>query len=241
MCGDNNDFVIPKGLDFDFTVQIMEEDSFLPQNLDGFTDGYLRIIDMATGEPVTGVPDISLAKITESTTDAILVTEEETELSVATLGIGEYSITVNDTTYSVIYDVAPTDLAQVAADLYTQMVVTPMNITATYVALSNVITLKDTTGGTAVITFSTNIAKTGYIAGIEAVAGSTSTFYNDNGYLKGTITALVTNNLEVSRGAKVDDYYLNAIYQGVLQVNFSDNTPDKTALICEIYVVYSGS
>lgn len=241
MCGDANDFVIPKGLDFDFTVQIMEEDSFLPQKLDGFLDGFLKIIDMATGAPVTGVANIPLAKIVEDVVPAVLVVAEETELSVATLGIGEYSITVNDTTYSVIYTVAPTDLAVVTADLYAQMTVMPMNITATYVALSNVITIKDITGGTAVVTYSLNIAKTAYVIGIEAIDGYTKTFYNDNGYLKGSITALVTDLLEVTRGDAVDNFYLKAKYQGVLQVNFSDNTPNKTALICEIYIVNTGS
>lgn len=239
MCGDANDFVIPKGLEFDFTVQIMEEDSFLPQILDGYLDGYLRIIDMATGDPVVGVPDVPLTKITENTTDAVLVVAEETELSIATLDIGEYSITINDTKYSVLYDVAPSTLLEVAVALKAQMVVEPMNIDI--IQSGGTLTIKEITGGTAVITYSTNIAKTNYLIGTEAIAGTTSTFYNDNGYLKGTIAALVTDKLEVSRGDVSDKFYLKAKYQGVLQVNFSDNTPDKTALICEIYTVFTGN
>ena len=120
-CGDSGDFVIPKGLDFKFTVQIMEEDSFLPQVLDGFSDGTLTLIRLDTMATTVGVNPIPLTKITEDTVDAILLVEEETTLSVATLGIGEYFITINDTTYSVVYTVAPTTLNEVALALHTEM------------------------------------------------------------------------------------------------------------------------
>jgi hypothetical protein len=240
-CGDCNDFIIPKGLDFDFVVQILEEDSFLPQVLDGFVDGSFALIDTELGESIVGVNTIALSKITEDTVDAIILVEEEIELSVATSMQGLYYIDINETRYQVDYTEHGSDptLNEVATALYGQMGVLPQNVAVTL--LNNVLTIKNTIGQANTVIYSTNIAKTNYIIGVEAVDGYTKTFYNDNGYLKGTIPALETAELEVSRGGVEDSYYLKSLYQGVIQVNFSDNTLNKTGIVCKIYVVNTGN
>ena len=239
-CGDSNDFIIPKGLDFKFIVQIMEEDSFLPQVLDDFLNGSLTLISLDTMESIVGIPSIPLTKIPEDTIPGIPLVVEETELTIATLGIGEYSITINGTKYSEVYEDIPVSLDAVALALHTKMSVLPIDITATL--LNNTITVKETTGGEALISYTDNIAKTAYIAGVEEVEDEqVSTFYNDNGYLQGTIASTITTLLEVSRAELVDDYYLKPLYQGIVQVNFSENTLDKTAIICEIYIIPTGS
>lgn len=240
-CGDSNDFVIPKGLAFDFVVQILEEDSFLPQKLDGFLNGSFALIDTELGESIVDVNTVVLNKITEDIVDPIALVVEETELSIATGVQGIYYVSINDTNYQVDYTAHGSNptLNEVAAALYALMGVLPQNVAVTL--LNNILTIKNTVGQANTVVYTTNIAKTNYILGIEAVDGYTKTFYNDNGYLKGTIPALETAVLEVSRGGIEDSYYLKSLYQGVLQVNFSDNTLDKTALVCKIYVVNTGN
>lgn len=341
-CGDTNDFIIPKGLAFDFTVQVLQDNSFLPQPLDAFLSGSLTLIDMDTGVLVPGVAPVALTKLTEEVIPEIPLVMEETTLTIANADFGTYSVTIGATSYSVdypngtnvkqvstvditglvdltlysitvnavvyslTYNVAthtdingyttalaalvnasadvtatallntititaltagtpytistssatllvltetqanviftpPADTNTIATDLFAQMSVLPVGITVTNPLATANLVIKETTGATATITYSTNIVKSAYVAGTEFVAGYTSTAYNDNGYLKGTIPALDTAKLTVERGDVVDGYYLKPAYQGVLQVLFSDTTPSKTALICEIYVVNTGN
>lgn len=240
-CGDNNDFIIPKGKDYDFTIQVLQDHSFLPQKLDAFSTGSFTLLDMATGETILNVPAITLSKLTEETVPAVALVMEETDIAMATSELGIYTITINGTTYTADMTnngTAPTGI-EVATAFQTAMAVLPENITVS--RLNNVLTIKNTIGQVTDITYSTNLVRTRYIVGTEAVTEYTKTYYNDNGFLQGTIPASSTTNLAVSRGDAVDKYYLKPNYQGVLEVNFSDATPTKTAIICEIYVVPTGS
>lgn len=240
-CGDNNDFVIPKGLDYDFTVQILQDHSFLPQKLDNFSSGYLRIIDIDKGETILGVPDVTLSKITEEVVPEVLLVEEETDIAMAISQLSVYTITIEGTTYSVDMSnngTSPTGI-EVATALQAAMAVLPENVTVS--RLDNVLTIKNTAGKLTNLSYSTNLVRTRFVAGTEAVASYVKTFYNDNGFLKGIIPATSTTKLVTSRGDAVDHYYLKPNYQGVIQVDFSDNTPSKTAIICAIYVVPTGS
>ena len=240
-CGDSDDFIIPKGLPFDFTVQILEENSFLPQILDGFIDGSFSLINIDDGTSIAGVDSIALTKITEDVIDAVAAVEEETDLTVAIAEEALYYIDIGSTRYAVDYTdngSVPT-LNEVAIALFATMGVLPENITA--VLVGDTITVKNILGEVNTVAYSNNIAKTRYVKGELAIESSISTFYNDNGYLQGTIPAEDTTLLDVSRGGKEDGYYLKALYQGVVQVNFSDNTIDKTGIVCKVYVVNTGN
>ena len=50
-----SDFIIPKGLDFDFTVKVIEQDSFLPQDVTSMTAGTFTLVAKATPEVSTGI------------------------------------------------------------------------------------------------------------------------------------------------------------------------------------------
>ena len=240
-CGDSNDFIIPKGKEFAFTVQILEEDSFLPQNLDGFLNGSFIIIDTETGNTVPSVATVVLNKLTEEIVAPIALVQEQTELAIAVANMSSYYITINGTKYEKTYAAgdSPVDTLTIATDLFALLVNLPENVTASI--NGEYITINNTVGDTNILAVTTNIAKTGYVDGVNAVAGYVSTFYNDNGYLKGTIIASDTDKLEVSRGEKVDDYYLKSLYQGIIQVNFSDATINKTGIVCKIYVIHTGN
>lgn len=241
-CGDTNDFTIPKGLDFDFTVQVLQENSFLPQDLTGFLNGTFKLIDISTGASIPGVNDVVLSKITEDVIDPIVLVEEELELTIAVNEAALYYIDINGTRYSVDYTAgAAASTAAVADALYALMTVVPQDVSVVHTPATAVITIKNTVGQSNTVLFTNNIAQTNYIKGVEAVDGYTSTYYNDNGFLKGNIPAIETGVLNVSRGDAVDGYYLKPTYQGILQVNFSDNTLNKTAIVCQIYVVYTGA
>lgn len=61
-----------------------------------------------------------------------------------------------------------------------------------------------------------------------------------NGVLKVSLDNVLTDSLEYSRGEQVDNYYLKPTYQGIIQVKFTDTTPDRTAIIEKVYVAPTG-
>lgn len=315
-----SDFIIPKGVDYNFTIKVMEDDSFLPQNLDGFDPigSKLQIISSSTGD-ATGI-EADLTSITEDIIDEVPLVEEVTTLSVLEVTESKYAVTINASEYSVDYSgvnytITPTNTATLADDVVASFVLTgddvydisvisannmyqvvgntvtliadntpedftiafnygdqiaidptnttpvtnvpadtsaiatelasvitsgsPLNITA--VATTNQIAITETTGAKAIITYTSNLVLSGYIDGTEYVAGGALTYFNDNGYIEGTLLGSATSQLVVERGDEVDGYPLKALYQGVVTVNFSDGTPTKTALIDEVYVTYAGA
>jgi len=60
-------------------------------------------------------------------------------------------------------------------------------------------------------------------------------------YKKGKIKVIVPNTLttlmNTERGEKVDGYYLKPTYEGIITIGFSDNTPTRTVLLENIYVI----
>jgi len=50
------DLVIPKGKEFEFTIKVMEKDSFLAQNLENVDTATLTILGIVTQEAVTTTP-----------------------------------------------------------------------------------------------------------------------------------------------------------------------------------------
>jgi len=241
MCGDSNDFIIPKGLDFPFTVQIKKEDTLLPQPLDEFTDGTFSIITRDTGKIAAGTIPVVLNKVTEDVIAEIPAVETEVDLTVTIATDELYTITVEGTTYSVDYTDGsqPATTAEIATALINVMGVMPADTTSS--ASGATITIKQTKGEDLDVTFSgTNMAQTRTVDGEELVEESGNTFYSDNGYLRGTILAANTGKLVVARGDSVDDYYLKPDYQAVVIVNFTDATLNKVAIVCKVYVTYTG-
>ena len=57
-----------------------------------------------------------------------------------------------------------------------------------------------------------------------------------NGKLSITISNTTTSTLVYERGDKADNYYPKVTYQGVLTINFTDSTPDITAIIPAIRI-----
>ena len=49
------DFIIPKGQDFEFSIRVIEKDSFLAQDLTNMDSAVFRLIDIVTQELVTSV------------------------------------------------------------------------------------------------------------------------------------------------------------------------------------------
>lgn len=51
----------------------------------------------------------------------------------------------------------------------------------------------------------------------------------------------LTSSLFSARGDAVDGYYLKPTYQGVINIKFTDTTPERTAIIDKVYVAPTGS
>ena len=68
-----SDFIIPKGLPFDFIIKVIEQDSFLPQDVSNMVSGTFSIIANDT-------PDVVVTSTTlEHLTDIIVETVNTTE------------------------------------------------------------------------------------------------------------------------------------------------------------------
>lgn len=61
-----------------------------------------------------------------------------------------------------------------------------------------------------------------------------------DGKIKVVLDATMTDSLEYSRGDAVDGYYLKPTYQGVINIKFTDDTPERTAIIEKVYVAPTG-
>lgn len=68
-----SDFIIPKGLAFDFTVKVIEEDSFLPQDVTNMDVGTFTLV--AHSAPDVSVVSIPLEHIPDIIVETINTTE----------------------------------------------------------------------------------------------------------------------------------------------------------------------
>lgn len=65
------------------------------------------------------------------------------------------------------------------------------------------------------------------------------TTYKD-GKVKVVLDSTLTASLSHLRGDAVDGYYLKPTYQGVINIKFTDGTPERTAIIEKVYVAPTG-
>lgn len=61
-----------------------------------------------------------------------------------------------------------------------------------------------------------------------------------NGQIQVVLDSTMTTGLEYSRGDAVDNYYLKPTYQAVINLVFTDSTPDRVALVDKVYVAPTG-
>ena len=82
------------------------------------------------------------------------------------------------------------------------------------------------------------------LSDLSAAVG-TVTFVVDgdplDGWLLVTIPDTMTALLDYERGDKVDGYYSKPMYQAVIDIQFTDTTPSRVAIISEIKVVPTGA
>lgn len=113
-------------------------------------------------------------------------------------------------------------------------------------------TFKDVTTTTADYVVNNTILDTStqlvYKCILDSTAGTlltNATYFEDvtsylNGKIQVTLDATLTDSLVYSRGGAVDDYYLKPTYQGVINVKFTDGTPERTAIVGKVYVAPTG-
>ena len=58
-----------------------------------------------------------------------------------------------------------------------------------------------------------------------------------NGIVGITIPATVTSLMEIERGDKVDGYYLKPTYQMIVDLVFTDATPNRVVVLDKVYVI----
>ena len=58
-----------------------------------------------------------------------------------------------------------------------------------------------------------------------------------NGVVGVTIPNTVTALMEVERGDKVDGYYLKPTYQMIIDLVFTDDTPNRVVVLDKVYVI----
>ena len=61
-----------------------------------------------------------------------------------------------------------------------------------------------------------------------------------NGKVQVDLDSTLTDSLTYLRGEAVDNYYLKPVYQGVINIKFTDATPERTAIIEKVYVAPTG-
>lgn len=57
------------------------------------------------------------------------------------------------------------------------------------------------------------------------------------GRIKVTIPASLTSQMSFERGEKVDGYYLKPTYEAIITIGFTDDTPTRTVILQNIYVI----
>lgn len=60
------------------------------------------------------------------------------------------------------------------------------------------------------------------------------------GRIECTLGNTFTSKLTVLKGSAVDAYYLKPVYKAIIQVTFTDGTPDMTAIVPKVYVTEAG-
>lgn len=70
------------------------------------------------------------------------------------------------------------------------------------------------------------------------LAGDIDTYLD--GRIKVELDAIMTGSLNYLRGDAVDGYYLKPTYQGVINIKFTDATPERTAIVEKVYVAPTG-
>ena len=60
------------------------------------------------------------------------------------------------------------------------------------------------------------------------------------GRIECTLGSTFTSKLTVLKGSAVDAYYLKPVYKAIIQVTFTDGTPDMTAIVPKVYVTEAG-
>ena len=58
-----------------------------------------------------------------------------------------------------------------------------------------------------------------------------------SGIVEVTVPSTITVNMNYERGDKVDGYYLKPTYEGIITIAFTDNTPTRTVMLENIYVI----
>lgn len=60
--------------------------------------------------------------------------------------------------------------------------------------------------------------------------------YTD-GVISVTVPSTITNLMVVDRGEEVDGYYLKPTYQMIIELIFTDTTPDRVVVLDKVYVI----
>ena len=58
-----------------------------------------------------------------------------------------------------------------------------------------------------------------------------------NGVISVTVPSSITNLMVVNRGEEVDGYYLKPTYQMIIELIFTDSTPDRVVVLDKVYVI----
>lgn len=236
-----SDFIIPKNKDFSFTVKVMEQDSFIAQDLTNMDAATFKVFDKTTQtcvfEQALTIPADTVITPAISEVPAV---QNETLVSVATVSDTTlYYITVDGTYYSYTSDTNATS-AEIAAGLVASMavaVVVPTdNLDGTLTLVGPDTNLKPNISVSNNMFYETTIEADAGTAGVPEVTSENTL----DGKLEATIVAAKTNLLDVTRGPLEDNYYLKPGYQATIDVTFTDSTLPVNVLIEKVYVSPTG-
>ena len=140
-------FIIPKGVDYTFTVQIMEEDSFLPQDVSDVNESTstFKILNKSDGtvaKDASGI-DVATVQVIKKSTSILTVAAkpEETQLTIAKVEYEKYIVTIKGQEYIVdnktdIFSVVPqSSLPTVSGGAVSEVVI--HSSLATHATVSN--------------------------------------------------------------------------------------------------------
>ena len=240
------EFVIPKGRDFEFTIKVIEADSFIAQDLTDML-GTPTMKLFTKEDPNDAVLSVDLVVPNDGIGSSISEVPQRSIVTVDNqVSVDEvYRIKINgvENSYTAVEGATA---ATVTTALMAELSDTPM---VTISAVPSSTTSFYVEANTGVVEFEISSASGNLwvdtdTVGVTKIIGE-STQNAVNGMLSGSILAnpnigLGTSNLFADRGSKEDGYYLKPFYSATIEIKFPTGIPDIITTIENVYVTPTG-
>lgn len=229
---------IPKGLLYQFTTKVLEEDSFLPQDLTNLTNATFTVFEITedSNGSTIATPKFLIDKDSgsgigsyEKSSSFLITSDVTTEIVVETITEAYDGNDVLQSTNTVQTNGSSTNTKNTVSSIITGndgiLIVGPTVVEGTIVTS----TPSGTGYHTKTITGRTTTTETTVTSSVSAKPG----------LITFTVSATSTDLLDPEVGAKEDGRYYKNMYRGTIVLNFSDRA-DMNVTIDNITPIFAG-